>query len=52
MAGLELREACLRLHACQHGEAKITNGYNLFAKWVIHTVAARWQGGSLGDRIH
>ncbi|NEQ41936.1 MAG: RNase III inhibitor [Okeania sp. SIO3I5] len=50
MAGLELKEACLKLNGCEYGEAKITSGYNLSAKWIIHTVAARWQGGNLGDK--
>jgi len=49
-AGLELKEACLKLMTCEYGEAKITSGYNLSAKWVIHTVAARWQGGNLGEQ--
>lgn len=50
MAGLELNKACRKLMTCEYGEAKITSGYNLFAKWVIHTVAARWQGGNLGEK--
>ncbi|NEP79746.1 MAG: hypothetical protein F6K39_17185, partial [Okeania sp. SIO3B3] len=50
MAGLELKKACLKLNGCEYGEAKITSGYNLSAKWVIHTVAARWQGGNLGEK--
>ncbi|WP_202224224.1 macro domain-containing protein, partial [Okeania sp. KiyG1] len=50
MAGLELNKACRKLMTCEYGEAKITRGYNLSAKWVIHTVAARWQGGNLGEK--
>ncbi|NER08741.1 MAG: hypothetical protein F6K17_42555, partial [Okeania sp. SIO3C4] len=50
MAGLELKKACLKLNGCEYGEAKITSGYNLSAKWVIHTVAAKWQGGNLGEK--
>ncbi|NES64339.1 MAG: protein kinase [Okeania sp. SIO2D1] len=50
MAGLELKKACLKLMTCEYGEAKITSGYNLSAKWVIHTVASRWQGGNLGEK--
>ncbi len=50
IAGLELKEACLKLMTCEYGEAKITSGYNLSAKWVIHTVAARWQNGNLEDK--
>lgn len=37
-AGVELYEECLRLGGCEAGEAKITEGYNLPAKYVIHTV--------------
>ena len=50
MAGVELKEACLKLNGCEYGEAKITSGYNLSAKWVIHTVAQVWQGGNLGEK--
>ena len=50
MAGLELKKACRKLMTCEYGEAKITSGYNLSAKWVIHTVAPRWQGGNLGEK--
>jgi len=50
IAGIELKKACLKLMTCEYGEAKITYGYNLSAKWVIHTVAARWQGGNLGEK--
>lgn len=39
MAGEELFKACLRLGECKIGEAKITSGYNLPAKYVIHTVS-------------
>ncbi len=44
-AGPELLEACRQLNGCAVGEAKITPGYNLSAKWVIHTVAPLWKGG-------
>ncbi len=50
IAGIELKEACLKLNGCEYGEAKITSGYNLSAKWVIHTVSARWQSGNLEDK--
>jgi O-acetyl-ADP-ribose deacetylase len=48
-AGPELVMECRMLHGCRTGEAKITRGYRLPAKWVIHTVGPVWQGGEKGE---
>lgn len=49
-AGPELKEECWGLHGCKTGEAKITKGYRLFAKYVIHTVGPVYYGGGHGER--
>jgi len=44
-AGPELLRACHALYGCETGQAKITPGFQLPAKWVVHTVGPVWSGG-------
>lgn len=48
-AGPELLEACRKLRGCPTGEAKITPGFRLKARWVVHTPGPVWRGGGLGE---
>lgn len=48
-AGPDLAEECRMLGGCATGEAKITQGYNLPARWVIHTVGPVWHDGHSGE---
>ena len=48
-AGPELLAECRILHGCKTGNAKVTKGHKLPAKFVIHTVGPVWNGGSYGE---
>jgi len=48
-AGPELLAECRKLGGCATGQAKITRGYKLPARWVIHTVGPVWHGGDRGE---
>jgi O-acetyl-ADP-ribose deacetylase (regulator of RNase III) len=48
-AGSALRDECRRLGGCATGDAKLTRGHGLPARWIIHTVGPVWWGGEQGE---
>jgi O-acetyl-ADP-ribose deacetylase (regulator of RNase III) len=48
-AGPELDDACAAIGSCATGDAVITPGFRLHARWVVHTVGPIWHGGNQGE---
>lgn len=48
-AGPGLLEECQRMGGCEVGDAKVTGGHDLPARWVVHTVGPVWRGGHQGE---
>lgn len=48
-AGSELKFACRALHGCKVGDAKLTPGFDLPARFIVHTVGPVWNGGTHGE---
>ncbi len=48
-AGPELVQACRTLGGCNTGDVKVTDGFRLPARWVLHTVGPIWHGGERGE---
>ena len=51
-AGPELDTACAAIGSCATGDAVITPGFRLPARWIVHTVGPVWHGGGSGESEH